>query len=99
MQFRVQSITQQRAVGRLEGTLDGQQALLDVHLASLPGVRVDSTLQLEVRPKLPRDKWSYVAQGVALERNTYSFGGMLLQAPNLPKVTESAFLCLRPCAA
>lgn len=97
MKFRIKSITQQRTVGRLEGTLDGQEAVLDVHLPSLPGVRAESMLELEVRPKLPRDKWPYVAQGVSLERTTYSFGGMLLQAPNLPKVAQAAFLCLRPC--
>lgn len=95
MQFRVKSVTQQRAVGRLEGTLDGEPALLDVHLDSLPGVRPKDALELEVRTKLPREAWPYVAQGVPLQRDTYSFGGMLLQAPNLPKVTDAAFLCLR----
>jgi hypothetical protein len=99
MQFRVVSIRMQRSVARLEGSLDGEEgALLEVHLPSLPDVKVGAELELEVRSALPADMsaWKYVAQGEALRghASTYSFGGLLLRASRLP-VADPAFLCVR----
>ncbi len=97
MTLTVAAIRPQGSVGRIEGQLHGQPAVLDVHLPSLPDLQSGQQLELALTPRLPRtlSAWRCVLQGEHLEADTYSFGGLLLQAADLPSSMNPAFLCIR----